>query len=245
MKYIFKKIQYLKTIILLTITVPFILYMMLYTLIKLNEFEKMGTFIAYNTSMNQAIYYYLPIVSIYLYLIDLLPLDYFERAYVYKFKSKFSLLKSNLILVLIFTVFYVFIVNTVFLGLISLITNGGDKQLIFLYCSSLILQILVLYIYSLIICICNYVFVKYITLANLIVKMSILLTGFIAGAVLGMDYLGQVSLYSYFNVQSIYIMHKNVIWAIFFLLFIVFILINILKFIISKVDYLRYLHIKE
>ena len=245
MKYILKKIQYLKRIILMTMSVPFIIFLILYPLLKLHKFEKIGTFIAYNQAMNQAIYYYLPIISVYLYIVELLPLDYFERAYVYKFKSKWSLLKSNLILLFTFTVAYIFIVNTVFLGLVSLITNGGGKDLRFLYFSSLILHILIFFIYSLIICISNYIFIKHSTLANLIIKTGILLGGFIAGVIPETDYLGKIFLYSYFNVQSIYAMHKNVIWVIFLLLFIIFILISILKFIIKNVDYLKYLHIKE
>lgn len=246
MKVLFKENIVWMKIIIGTFFIPFIVFVVLYPLfLEESQFSKFATLSSYLIATNQPIYYYLPVVGVFLFLEGIIPLDYFQRRYIYKFKSKFILLKSNLKLTFKFTVFYVIVVNTVFLFLISLKTNGFGKKGVIVYVSTIVLQVLVLYIYSLINYITRYIFVKNITIANMIVKIGIITAGFMSALVPGFDLFRRISLYSYFNIQSLQQMNTTILINILLLLFVIYVLINILKFITNNSDYLKYLYIKE
>lgn len=170
--------------------------------------------------------YYIPILAIYLFTLNSFINYDIEKKYIYRFNKKTSLSKYNLIIIFIYTTILTCILNLSFMFISYSINNSKlvfDE--IFLIFITIVLQTLVLYIYSLICVLVDLIFYNN-KLVLMISESSIFILSLIQGNYLNNSIFSTLSLYDYFTIYNISLKNNNILYTIIFLLLIVYILIN-------------------
>lgn len=196
----------------------------------------------YIWGINNFEFFYIPVVCLYFYFMSFIKKDTFERMYLYRFKSKKQLLKVNLIVSLIFTIFFVVLLNTsLFLSLLL-----GDKGSIalndlILFIISNILQVLVLYIYELICTAIDYLVVKNNKVIMAVSRISIILITALGSFIPVLYVFKKISLYNYFTYLNVIESRQSILFILGILVFISLFLFNVLETIVTNTEYMKYL----
>lgn len=244
MPYIFERIKNLN------IKKHIVLIVLISIIISLSEIKFLNNFMEYNgltelhivyiESINNLWIYFIPVLGFYLCLTNNL-IDYnMEKRYVYKFKSKNQLIKFNIILILIYTLFFSLVINL--LLLLILASNFNDKvdiKLISTLVISIILQAIVLFIYNLVCLLFELIFYKNSNLILLFLKSGIflfVLFGFNSSL---SKIINDISLYNFFTISNIYNSNRTILFAILLLILIMYFLINFIMNFNEKLEYLK------
>lgn len=203
-------------------------------------------FISYVEIINSLWIYYIPIVSLYLYLSSTI-IDYnVEKRYIYKFKSKKLLVKSNIIITLIYTISFCLINNLILLMILLFNFNPKiDIKTILNLILSIALQIFVLFIYNLICLLVDLIFYKQSNLAILVTKVFLLLSVLFSVNSSYYNIINNISLYKFFTLSNIIKSKNTILYSILLLSFISYSLILLIISINNEFEYLRIPFINE
>ena len=241
MKYTIEKIRsmYTKKVIILIFLIPILIFLAIQDPIRVVFLENYSLKDVYIFTINQSIFFFVPVITIYFYNIRNISLETYEKSYVYKFKYKLKLLKINLISNFLFTFIFVFSINLVLVCLfLTTKLSTMNIEFVKIFLISNLLQILVLYIYNLIFLMCNCIFIKYNSEVTMVLNIIIIISGVLKG---NLDIFGGFSLYIFFTELNLLKYGLNNILGISLLIIFIFILIDILK-ILYKSDFLKYLN---
>lgn len=244
MDYILNKAKYMKINIKIIFIIFISFFMTSYSNNLINQMyiknlEQIKFITFYSITINDLWIYYIPFIAIYLYFLEDFSNYKFEKFYIYKFKNKLHLIKINLFLNLITSFFYTIIFN---FSIICFIANkikfSISKYDIIYLITSIIIQSLVIYIYS-IICISVDYFFQSNNNINVIVTKVFILFIILLNSFSEISTIPYLSLYNYFTIERITITGKNTLFVIFIMLFIIYLFIETIEVYSKKLEYIK------